>query len=160
MKLGSRAGERCSNHPHGVWRTRWRKSFSNPSPNPASASGCCQESLLQNAAAAASVTAILSPPDKVHSTPWLSLRGAFYFQPVWNQALAQGGWAEDVRSRTRAISHLPAGVCDEPWRKIEGRATKSPPAWLCLSPGLPANCRQRESSWDEFTTATLPGFLH
>lgn len=72
------------------------------------------------------------------------------------------GWAlqdEDGRSRTRVISHLPAGICDVPWRKIEGRSTKPPPAWLCLSPRLPANCRHGRTA-DEFTTATLPGFLH
>lgn len=73
-------------------------SFSKPFSSPERAGGCCQESLLQNAAAA-SVTVILSHPEKVHSTPGLSSRGAFSFQTVWNQALAQGGWAELCRTR-------------------------------------------------------------
>lgn len=49
-----------------------------PFSSPEGAGGCCRESLLQNAAAA-SVTVILSHPDKVHSTPCLSLRGVFIF---------------------------------------------------------------------------------
>lgn len=144
----------------------WRAMWGTAPPTPFPALRVPVECLLQNATAA-SVTVILSPPDKVHSAPRLSLQGAFfYFQSVWNQALAQGGWAELCRTRTAGaeqgvISHSPAGICDVPRRRIEGRSTKPPPAWLCLSPGLPANCRQREKEQlMSSTTATLPGFLH
>lgn len=73
-------------------------SFSNPFSSPEGASGCCRESLLQNAAAA-SLTVILSHPDKVHSAPWLSLRGALYFQSGIKPWLKVSGLSSAGRGR-------------------------------------------------------------
>lgn len=161
LKLGSRAGEQCPSHLQWV-ESNVGNSSSNPFSSPEGAGGvfaakcyCC---LCDRD--------LISPRQSAQRSSVVLTRSLFLFSVCLESSLGSRwlGWAlqdEDGRSRTRGDFPL---ASRDLWCATKEDRRKIHKTSSCLALSQPrAACKLQatgEGTADEFTTATLPGFLH